>query len=413
MFFGKNLTGWFQVLLGSLCMLVPGTLLYGWTVFVMPISQAQGWGTPAIQTAFTVFVISEACLLWLTGTYVDKFGPRYTMLAAGLLVGIGGVINSMADTIWMLYLGELFSGIGSGIVTSIAISQAVKWFPNKRRGFAAGLAVTGFALGALITVLPMVDFIKNNGYQSAFIWFGGTMGLMLVIASLFMRVPNKGEVEEQVASKLPKVCSKEYTWQEMVKTPAFWALFAIFTFICMGGHLVTAHLGPIANHFKVANVDISILFGIMAITGFKLALVIDRVCNVVCRPFFGWLSDHLGREYTMALAFTLEAFGIFALLNYAHDPLLFALLSGAVFFAFGEIYVLIPVMIADLFGTENSGTNYGVIYIAKGLASVWVPIGSWIVLTTGSWDWVFYLAAIADVLAAGLSLWLIKLRKTM
>ncbi len=406
-------TRWRQIVLGALCMLVPGTLLYGWTVFVGPLNQAHGWGRPAIQTAFTFFVVSEACLMWAMGPFVDRFGPRPTMFAAGILVAIGAYTNSVADSLVLLYAGQLISGIGSGIVTCATISNAVKWFPGRRRGFATGITVTGFALGALITVLPMVDFIKMNGYQSAFLWFGGVMGAGLMLIALLMRAPKENEVPVLAGPRTVLRTQRDYSWSEMVKTPAFWALFAMFTFICMGGHLVTAHLGPIASDFKTANIEISLLFGLLTVTGLKLALIIDRVANVACRPIFGYISDHIGRENTMAIAFFLEAVGIYTLLQFAGNALWFAILSGAVFFAFGEIYVLIPVVIADIFGAKHAGTNYGVVYIAKGLASVWVPVGSLMVIYFKGWDAVFYMAAAADIIAALLALSLKSMRKRM
>ncbi len=410
----SELTRWSQIILGAICMLVPGTLLYGWTVFVGPLDQAHHWGRPAIQTAFTFFVVSEACLMWLMGPLVDRYGPRPTMFGAGILVALGGYLNSQAESLSLLYMAAAVSGIGAGIVTCATIASAVRWFPDRHRGFAVGITVTGFALGALITVLPMVDFIETNGYRAAFLWFGGVMGLLLMAVALVIRFPKNGEAPESVpAGVVVRRSRRDYTPFEMLKSAPFWVLFAMFTFICMGGHLVTAHLAPIATDYKTANVEVSLFFGALTVTGLKLALIVDRVCNVLGRPFFGFISDRIGREYTMAIAFLVEAVGIYALLQVADNPFLFAVLSGAVFFAFGEIYVLMPTIIADIYGEKHAATNYGVLYIAKGLASAWVPIGSWLVIITGGWDIVFYIAAVADLVAVFLALLLLRLRRKL
>lgn len=404
------LTRWTQVALGAICMLVPGTLLYGWTVFVNPIHDAQGWTITQVQFSFTFFVLSEACLMWAVGPFVDRWGPKPTMFAAGVLIALGAYINSRAGSLGLLYLGQTVSGIGSGIVTCATIRSVVAWFPHKHRGLATGIVVTGFALGALITILPMVGYIKAHGYQAAFLWFGGVMGVGLMIVALVMRFPVQGEVPVDVDLRQEYLHRRHYRPSEMVRTRAFWALGLVFLFICMSGHLVTAHLGPIMNHFNTRNVDVQVLFGAITMTGFTLALFIDRCANVAGRPFFGFLSDVVGREKALALALVVEVVGIYLLLQFANDPFWFAVLSGAVFFAFGEIYVLVPALIADIYGEQHAATNYGWIYIAKGLASLFVPLGSWIVATTGSWNLVFYSAMVVDALGIVLALSIIPLK---
>lgn len=401
---------WFMIVVGMICMLVPGTLLYGWTVFVGPIGQAHGWGRPAIQWAFFFFVMSEACLMWLMGPLVDKFGPRPSMIVAGVLVAIGGYLNSIADTLALLYTAAVISGLGSGIVTCATVANAVKWFPDRHRGFAAGITVMGFALGALITILPMVDFIQAYGYRATFLWFGGSMGVLLIVCALVLRAPDAAEVPSRTVEASSV---RNYRPLEMVQTPAFWALFAAFTFIVAGAHLVTAHLAPLATDYKIANTEVALFGGMITVTGLKLALFVDRFCNVIGRPFFGFISDKIGREKTMAIAFTFEAIAIYAMLQFVHDPLWFAVLSGAVFLAFGEIYVMMPVIIADIYGEEHAAANYGVLYIAKGLAAAWVPVGSMLVISTGGWAIVFYIAVVADIVAALLVLAIIPMRRRM
>ena len=161
----------------------------------------------------------------------------------------------------------------------------------------------------------------------------------------------------------------------------------MFVLVGAGGLMATAQLAPIANDFEVAKVPVSLL-GI-TLPALTFALSIDRVLNGVTRPFFGWVSDHIGRENTMFIAFGLEAVGIWALSAFGHDPVLFVILSGVVFFAWGEIYSLFPSTCTDIYGTQYATTNAGLLYTAKGTASLLVPLGNVLMAATGSWHAVF------------------------
>ena len=170
--------------------------------------------------------------------------------------------------------------------------------------------------------------------------------------------------------------------------------------------MATAQLAPIAKDFRVDNVPVSILG--LTLPALTFALSLDRVLNGVCRPFFGWVSDHIGRENTMFIAFLLEGVGIYALLLLAGSPVWFVVLSGLVFFAWGEIYSLFPALCTDIYGRQFATTNYGMLYTAKGTASLLVPLANVLTTTTGSWQAVFVLAAIFNIIAAVMALLVLK-----
>jgi OFA family oxalate/formate antiporter-like MFS transporter len=132
------------------------------------------------------------------------------------------------------------------------------------------------------------------------------------------------------------------------------------------------------------------------------------VLNGICRPFFGWVSDNIGRENTMFIAFLLEGIGIYALFYLASNPLYFVILSGMVFFAWGEIYSLFPATCTDIYGRKFATTNYGLLYTAKGTASLLVPLSSVLTAMTGNWHAVFVAAAILNVVAAFMALLVLK-----
>ena len=397
-------TRWGQLIFGIICMVMIANLQYGWTLFVGPIDQKYHWGRAAIQVAFTIFVLTETWLVPIEGYLIDKFGPRIMISGSGLLVAIAWVINSVADSLVLLYIGAAIGGIGAGVIYGGSVGNALKWFPD-RRGLAAGLTAAGFGAGSALTVIPIANMIKSSGYESAFLWFGLGQGLVVIIVALLLRAPEPGEVP---APAMPTVqqTRRDYTPAEALKTPVFWVMYFMFVAVGAGGLMAIAQLAPIAKDFKVDGIPVS-LVGI-TLPALTFALTIDRVLNGICRPFFGWVSDHIGRENTMFIAFLAEGIGIYALLMFAGHPVLFVILSGVVFFAWGEIYSLFPATSTDIYGRKYATTNYGMLYTAKGTAALLVPLANVLTSATGSWHAVFYVAAILNIVAAVMALVVLK-----
>ena len=395
---------WVQLVIGIIGMVMIANLQYGWTLFVNPIATKFHWTKAAIQVAFTLFVLTETWLVPFEGYLVDRFGPSLLVALGGVLVGVAWVINAHAASLTTLYLGGIVGGVGAGIVYGTAVGNALKWFTD-RRGLAAGLTAAGFGAGSALTIVPIYNMIKGSGYQSAFLYFGILQGVVVLVASAFMRAPSGGDVTATVRPKVAQ-SGRDYTWQETVRTPAFWLLYVMFTMVATGGLMATAQLGVMARDYKVADIPVSLLGITLAALPFALSL--DRIMNGATRPFFGWISDHIGRENTMFIAFGAEGLAIILLLKLAHIPIMFVVLSGLVFFAWGEIYSLFPAITGDLFGKKFATTNYGALYTAKGTASLLVPIGSLLKASTGSWVPIFALAIVFDFTAALLALFVLK-----
>jgi OFA family oxalate/formate antiporter-like MFS transporter len=399
---------WLQLFLGIICMAMIANLQYGWTLFVNPLDAKYGWGRAAIQWAFTIFVVTETWLVPIEGYLVDKFGPRPVVMWGGILVGIAWVMNSFASSLTMLYAAAAVGGIGAGAVYGTCVGNALKWFPD-RRGLAAGLTAAGFGMGSALTIIPIQAIITSNGYETAFLYFGIGQGVIVFLVSFGLLAPTKTDVPQVAALMQTK---RDYTWKEMIKTPVFWLMYAMFVMMALGGLMATAQLGPIAKDLKIADVPVSIMG--LTLPALTFALSIDRVLNGVTRPFFGWVSDNIGRENTMFIAFGIEAIGIVLLANFGTDPLMFVILTGLVFFAWGEIYSLFPSTCGDSYGSKFATTNAGLLYTAKGTAAILVGFTSYITQSTGSWHAVFYLAAGLNALAAVLALFLLKpMRKKM
>jgi OFA family oxalate/formate antiporter-like MFS transporter len=393
---------WLQLFLGIVCMAMVANLQYGWTLFVNPLDAKYHWGRAAIQIAFSIFVITETWLVPIEGYLVDRFGPRPVVMAGGVLVGIAWVMNAYAESLAMLYFAAAVGGVGAGAVYGTCVGNALKWFPD-RRGLAAGLTAAGFGMGSALTIIPIQAIIKSSGYEMAFLYFGIAQGLIVFLVSFGLRAPRKGDVPE--VAKVA-ITHREYTWKEMIKTPVFWVMYAMFVMMAAGGLMATAQLAPIAKDFKIADVPVSILG--LTLPALTFALSIDRILNGLTRPFFGWVSDHIGRENTMFIAFGLEAVGIILLSQMGQDPFWFVILTGMVFFAWGEIYSLFPATCGDTYGSRYAATNAGLLYTAKGTASLLVPFTSVLTTSTGSWHAAFYVAATLNAIAAIMALAVLK-----
>ncbi|MGA7405183.1 MAG: oxalate/formate MFS antiporter [Pseudolabrys sp.] len=397
-------TRWGQLVFGIVCMVMIANLQYGWTLFVNPIDQKYHWGRAAIQVAFTIFVLAETWLVPFEGYLIDKFGPKVMVCGSGALVAIAWVINSMADSLFLLYVGAAIGGIGAGVIYGASVGNALKWFPD-RRGLAAGLTAAGFGAGSALTVIPIANMIQSSGYQAAFLWFGLGQGIVVMLVGLMLRAPQASEVSAPAASAVMQT-KRDFSPAEVLRTPVFWVMYVMFVAVGAGGLMALAQLAPIATDYKIAGIPVSILG--LTLPALTFALTIDRVLNGICRPFFGWVSDHIGRENTMFIAFFLEGVGIYALLYVANNPVLFVILSGVVFFAWGEIYSLFPATCTDIYGRKFATTNYGMLYTAKGTASLLVPLANVLTSATGSWHAVFYVAAMLNIAAAIMALLVLK-----
>jgi OFA family oxalate/formate antiporter-like MFS transporter len=397
-----------QLIAGVLCMIMIANLQYGWTLFVHPISAAHGWSVASIQIAFSIFVALETWLTPIEGWIVDRLGaqrgPKLMVAFGGILIAAGWIVNSKAETLSMLYLGAVLSGIGGGAVYATAVGQAVKWFPD-RRGLAVGLTAAGFGAGAALTVVPIRYVIASSGYQTAFFWFGLVQGSVVLMLAWLLRAPEADEIAAMSRMAPPKVMqsARSYTPGEVLASPVFWVLYVMFIMVSASGLMATAQIALIARDYNVANV--AILGGATALS---VALIVDNVANGAARPLFGWVSDHIGREYTMAIAFGLGAMAYWLLGSAGSAPWAFVLFAALIFLTWGEIFSLFPSTCTDSFGPKFATVNLSLLYTAKGASAFLVPVANTIKTSTGSWHMVFLLTALMNVLVVALALFVLK-----
>jgi MFS transporter, OFA family, oxalate/formate antiporter len=394
---------WLQLVMGIVCMAMIANLQYGWTLFVDPIDASHHWGRASIQLAFTIFVVTETWLVPIEAWFVDKYGPSIVVMFGGVMIALAWVLNSYADSLVMLYAAAIIAGIGAGAVYGTCVGNALKWFPD-RRGLAAGATAAGFGAGAAITVVPIASLIATSGYQAAFFDFGIAQGLIVFVLPFFIRPPRAAMPAKKKQLNLPQT-KIDFTPPQTLRTPIFWIMYLVFVMVAAGGLMTAAQIAPIAHDFKIANTPVTLAGVQMAALTFAISL--DRIFDGFGRPFFGWVSDTIGREHTMFIAFGTAALMLLTLSTYGHNPIVFVLSTAVYFGVFGEIYSLFPATCGDTFGAKFATTNNGMLYTAKGTASLLVPLAS-IIATHYGWQAVFVIAVALNATAALMALFVIK-----
>jgi len=363
-----------------IAMIMAGNQQYAWTLFVKPITTATHWKLSEVQWGFTLFVALGTWAMPLAGWFTDRIGPRWFMALSAILCGAGWAWMGHAQTLAGFYALYSTAGFGGAFIYVCAMAMALKWFPDKR-GLASGLCAAGFGSGAFLFNPVFAYLIRTIGYVDTFFYSGIVAGIVILAAALFLQNPAPGEVPAAVAAKARvRRHSEEFTPGEMLKTPQFYVLYAMMLMIGIGGLMVTAQVGPVANTLKV---------GATALT---VALSLNPLFNGGGRIFWGWVSDHMGRERTMFVAFGLQAVFMASVLAVGRlSEIGFVVLMALIYFTWGELYVLFPAMLTDLFGARNSATNYSILYSTKGVASILAGgLAATLFESTGSWNVAFY-----------------------
>ncbi|HXO39135.1 MAG TPA: oxalate/formate MFS antiporter [Candidatus Acidoferrum sp.] len=396
----KTSTRWIQLVLGLIAMMSISSPQYVWTLFTKPLQETLGATLPAIQVTFTIVIVLQTWLSPVQGYLVDRFGAR-TLIAAGcLLSGLGWITAAYATSLTGLYLTYgLLCGLGTGIVYVGIIGLVVRWFPD-RRGLATGVVAAGYGFGAILTTFPIDTMMKQAGYQHTLVVFGIILGAIGALAALAMRMPTADDALPPPPAMATQVGVPP---GEMLRSKVFWLMFFMMTMMSTGGLMIISQFAAFSRDFGVANI---MVFGLAAL---PLALTVDRLTNGLTRPFFGWVSDRIGRENTMGIAFLMEAASVTLMVLFRDNALVFVILSGVVFFGWGEIFSLFPSTLTDTFGAKNATTNYGWLYIAQGVGSILGgPLAALLREQTGSWLPVFAIIIAMDALTGILALAVLK-----
>jgi oxalate/formate antiporter len=388
-------TRWTQLGLALICMMAISSPQYVWTLFTKPLGGALAAAPAALQVTFSVLIVLQTFFAPLQGYLVERFGPRRLIALGAMLTGLSWVLAAHAGSLAMLYLTYgIIGGLGTGVVYIGVVGQVVGWFPD-RRGFAAGVVAAGYGMGAIVTTFPIANSLVRSGYQATLVEFGIVFGAVGFIAALGLKPPPSTGIGVSTGIHTPTAT--------MLRTPIFWLMFVMMSLMSTSGLMVTSQMATFGADFGITQ---AVVFGMAAL---PLALTVDRFTNGLTRPFFGWVSDRIGRENTMCIAFALEGVAMTLWLVTRGDPLLFVLLSGLVFFGWGEIFSLFPSTLTDTFGTRNATRNYGCLYIAQGIGAIFGgPLASLLHDATGNWGSVFAVAIVADLTTAVLAIAVLK-----
>lgn len=386
---------WLQLVLGVTAMMAVSSPQYVWTLFTKPLIETTGATLPDLQVTFSILIVLQTWLSPAQGALIERFGPRLLVMTGCALSGASWVLTAYATTLPAVYLAYgVLGGIGTGIVYIGIVGQMVKWFPD-RRGFAVGMAAAGYGFGAIFLNFPIASTLSTAGLQHTLIVFGLLQGVVGVAAAAFLTpAPAHGAEAQPEPAVAGLRTQRDFTSREMLKTPVFWLMFAMMTMMSTGGLMVISQFATFSRSFGV---DEKVL--VLGFAALPLALTIDRITNGLTRPIFGLISDRIGREKTMAIAFIGEGVAIALLVMVREDPLLYVLMSGVVFFGWGEIFSLFPSTLTDTFGARYATKNYGFLYMAQGVGSVLGgPIAAWMFGATGSWMPVFGAIIAMDVI---------------
>ena len=394
---------WFQLCASLVAMIMIANLQYAWTLFVQPLRAGTGWKLSDIQFAFTLFILFQTWVQPLDGWFIDRLGPRGFISAAGLLCGLGWAGMGYATSLPMLYTLYCAAGIGAAFVYSGSIGSALKWF-KERRGLASGIMAAGFGGGTALFIPFISSMLASRGYKATFIATGLFQGLMILIVAQFLRHPaaQPAATEKPIALSGSQLGRRQFTTAEMLHTPQFYVMYVMFVLMATGGLLVTANAGPMSKSWGLTAAALT------------LAATLSPLANGTSRIFWGWASDHLGRENTMGVAFLLQAVCLFLVVTLGHiSGAWFAFTLVLVYFTWGEIYSLFPSTVGDYFGTRYATSNYSILYTAKGVASIIGPwSGALLYEQTGSWTMGFYGSALMALVAAGMALGLRSMTAT-
>ena len=382
---------WVQLVASLIAMIMIANLQYSWTLFVEPMRASTGWKLSDIQWAFTLFILFQTWVQPAQGFLIDRLGPRVFTTIAGVLCGIGWTGLGMATSLPMLYTLYVLAGIGAALIYGGCIGSALKWFTTQR-GLAAGLTAAGFGGGTALFVPFIAAIIKSKGYQSAFIYTGLFQAAVILTVAQFLRHPAKVAQTAKSASGSTALGQHQFTTMEMVRTPQFFALYSSFVMMATGGLLVTANAGSIAK-----------AWGIPA-AALTAATSMNALANGGSRIFWGWVSDKTGRELALGTAFILQAISLMLVLTLGRmSGTWFTITLVLTFFTWGECFSLYPSVVGDYYGTTNATANYGVMYSAKGVASI---IGGGVAALLferfGTWTACFYGSAVLALAAAAI-----------
>ena len=377
--------GWLIVLAGVGINLSFG-VLYAWSIFAANLREAYGWSMAQASLPYTIAILMFAALMIPGGRLQDKLGPRLVVTLAGVFVGSGLILASFVPSVPGLVIAfGILAGSGIGLGYAATTPVAVKWFPASKKGLISGIVVGGFG-GATMYIAPLTRFlIENYGIFNSFRILG--IAFFIVVVGLAQTLKNPPAPAAPAPGAKAAPVGRDYTWQEMVKTPQYWQLWIMFAAGALAGLMIIGHLSTIARLQTGQDIGF-LLVAFMAVT------------NALGRPIAGVISDKIGRSKTMMILYIAQGS---VLLVFSTFNSFATILFGAmvVTFAYGAMLAVYPSAVADFYGTKNLGSNYGVLFTAWGVGGLIGPMLAGAILdATGGYLMAYYSSAALCFIAA-------------
>jgi len=386
---------WWQIAAAAGMMAAVSPYQYVWSSIQGPLAENLDIALPALGAVFSFYVVFQSLSQLPAGWWRDRRGPRNLIYLAAVLAGGGYVGLAYARSVWQLYLLYSLGAVGVGIIYTVAVNTAVKWFPD-RTGLTTGIGTMAFAGGSALlvpyvranaTVAGYADVLRNVGV--------GILAVLLVGAVLLRDPPEEwldrdDDVDDgELAASLR---GRAYAPREMLRTWQFWVLYAMFIATAGADLLVVANVVRFAERL-----------GLEAVVATVSATLLP-VAAGVSRMLLGEVSDRFDRVRVMAVSFALAGLFRFGLVGAgrADAPIAFVgMVLGAMFFS-SPLYVYFPSIVADYYGAEHSSSNYAVIYSAKVGGGVFAGTVTGFLVAAFGWVPTFALGG-ALALAAGLA----------
>jgi OFA family oxalate/formate antiporter-like MFS transporter len=352
---------WWQIAAAAGMMAAVSPYQYVWSSIEGPLAENLDIALPALGAVFSFYVVFQSLSQLPAGWWRDRRGPRNLTYLAAVLAGGGYVGLAYARSVWQLYLLYSLGAIGVGIIYTIAVNTAVKWFPD-RTGLTTGIGTMAFAGGSAL----LVPYVRANatvtGYADVLRNVGVGILVVLLVGAVLLRDPPEKWLDREDdgddtddGQLAPSLRGRAYTTREMLRTWQFWVLYAMFVATAGADLLVVANVVRFAEQLGLAAVVATV------------SATLLPVAAGVSRMLLGEVSDRFDRVRVMAVSFALAGLFRFGLVGAgrAGAPVAFVgMVLGAMFFS-SPLYVYFPSIVADYYGAEHSSSNYAVIYSAK------------------------------------------------
>lgn len=374
---------------------------YAWSVFQAPLMEQFGWTTAQASLAFSISFAMVPIAMIIFGPRQDKEGPKKITFAGGIMFGVGMLLTGFTKSLTSLYVTYgLILGFGIGMAYGCTTATTVKWFPDKK-GLAGGLTAAGFGSGAIVLAPIAVKLINSVGVLHTFKILGIALGLIIAGASLLLSVPEL--VEEKTEAQELVHDPNNLKPMEMIKTMDFWILWLTYTMGCVAGMMIIGHASPIAHEHIGFTIE-------------RAATVVSIVAlaNTLGRIVWGTVSDKIGRYNTTIMMFISSAFGLLLLTSTGKVGTSLSVLGiAAIALSFGGFLGIFPGITAENWGAKNSGANYGYMFTAYGIASIFGPRLAAVIKETNNGDYsmAFMISIGMSIIGIVLTLWF-KSKKT-